>query len=147
MSKTLSFRGQIAHDAVQRIQLATNDGLTGYEITKFQLLGSDLTGVTQESVVKIYSIPQEGAATGVVNFEDNTLLAAGFYEQNASSSYFGDQVVVFDNVKFNQDIFITHDEGGSTAPVNWYIEMRQSKLSLDEQTVATLKNIRNIGAE
>ena len=143
MGKIKSFRGQIAHDAVEEISLSTNKGLVGYKIVKMELLGIDLTGRDQESVVKVYSVKQTGAATGVVDFSDQTLLAAGFYEQVASTSYFGNQVVIFDNVKFNQNIFITHDEAKGDHPINYHLELEVSDLSLDEQTVATLKNIRN----
>ena len=54
-------------------------------------------------------------------------------------------MVIFDNEKFNQDIFVTNvDVVGNSAPINYYIELEQIKLSLDENTVATLKDIRNI---
>jgi len=138
-----TFRGQIKQGGIQSIPIHTNDGKMGYRIVKLQLLGSDLTGGTQESTVKIYSVDQT-SADGDVNFSDQTLLAVGFYEQNASSGIVGDQVVVFDNVVFNQDITITHIEGGTTQPVNYHIELEQVSLDLNETTVATLKDIRNV---
>ena len=36
---------------------------------------------------------------------------------------------------------------GSAAICNYHIELEQMKLDLSEQTVATLKDIRNVGAE
>ena len=54
-------------------------------------------------------------------------------------------VIVFDNMKFNQDIFVTNVDGGAeNRAINYYIELEQVKLRLDENTVATLKDIRNI---
>jgi hypothetical protein len=44
---------------------------------------------------------------------------------------------------FNQDIFITLGSQ-SGASCNYYIELEQVKLDLNENTVATLKDIRNI---
>ena len=45
---------------------------------------------------------------------------------------------------FNQDIYITHTNLHADAgPVNYYIELEQIKLDLNENTVATLKDIRN----
>lgn len=142
MSKIISFRGQIAHDAIERINLHTLTGEMGYKIRKLELLGVDLTGRDQESVLKVYSIKQT-TATGVVNFSDTTLLAAGFYEQVASTSYFGDQIVIFSGTTFNQDIYITHAEAKDAHPVNYHLELEQVKLDLNESTVVTLKNMRN----
>jgi hypothetical protein len=137
-----SFRGQLTHGVVETISLHTNDGTTGYKIVKMELLGVDLTGRDQESVFKVYSIDPV-TVDGVVNFSDETLLAAGFYEQVASTSYFGDQIVVFDNIKFNQDIFLTNDEAKGGHPINYHIELEKVSLDLNEATVATLKNLRN----
>jgi len=142
MGRIISYRGQIAHDAVEEINLHTNDGKTGYKIVKMQLLGEDLTGRDQESVLKVYSIKQT-AATGVVDFTDVTLLAAGFYEQVSSTSYFGDQIVVFDKVKFNQDIYITHSEAKGSHPINYHLEVEQIDLTEDQALVAIVKNLRN----
>jgi len=42
---------------------------------------------------------------------------------------------------FNQDVYVT---AATDESINYYIEMEQVKLALDENTVATLKDIRNI---
>ena len=48
-------------------------------------------------------------------------------------------------MKFNQDIFVTCDTGSTSGEsCNYYIELEQIKLDLNENTVATLKDIRNI---
>ena len=52
--------------------------------------------------------------------------------------------VIFDQEIFNQDIFVTHKIRNGTGSVNYYIELEQISLTLDENTVATLKDIRNI---
>ena len=44
---------------------------------------------------------------------------------------------------FNQDIYITLRCHNAAADVNYYIELEQVKLDLNENTVATLKDIRN----
>ena len=42
-------------------------------------------------------------------------------------------------------IYITYtDNDSSDITINYYIELEQVKLALDENTVATLKDIRNI---
>ena len=139
-----SFRGKVADNGIDTVSLSTNNGSTGYRIVKFQLMAIDPMSNNQESVVKIYSIPQT-TATGTIDFSDNTLLAAGYLENDSSGATptFNEASIIFDNMTFNQDIYITHLEQGADA-VNYYIELEQVKLSLDENTVATLKDIRNI---
>ena len=52
------------------------------------------------------------------------------------------------NEKFNQDIFVTvSDANAGSVRCNYYIELEQMSLDLSEQTVTTLKDIRNVGAE
>tara|TARA_R100001594_G_C3857197_1_gene219983 strand:- start:73 stop:519 length:447 start_codon:yes stop_codon:yes gene_type:complete len=142
-----SFRGMLADLAKETIHLATNDGSTGYRIKKFQLIGRTPGSMTIESVVKIYKIPQTGTPDGTVDFSDNTLLAAGYYIDNSNAVYPGFETIVFDNEIFNQDIYITHFDASTSEFINYYLELEQVKLSLDENTVATLKDIRNIEAQ
>jgi len=142
-----SFRGLIAEGTQDTISLHTNTGTTGYRIKKFQLMPFQPGAKTYNSIVKIYSIPQATVPTGSgsMNFSDNTLLAAGYYEDNASTAYTSGETIIFDNMTFNQDIYITYtDNDSSDITINYYIELEQVKLALDENTVATLKDIRNI---
>jgi len=96
-----------------------------------------------EHVLKVYSVSQT-SATDVVDFSDQTLLAVGMYWSSTSSTAVHESVIVFDNVTFNQDIFITCDDEASTGPMNYHIELEQVPLDLGENTVATLKDIRNL---
>ena len=136
-----SFRGKLEDGGLDTIVLHTNTGSTGYRVVKFQLF-PETPNVNQESLVNIYKIRQTTAAT-TADFSDNTLLAAGLYVSKESNL---DQhlEVVFDNEIFNQDIYITHTEGEATRAINYYIELEQIKLDLSENTVATLKDIRNL---
>ena len=51
-------------------------------------------------------------------------------------------ITIFDNTIVNQDIYITHSDIVGTTPCNYYLELEQVKLDLNENTVATLKDIR-----
>ena len=140
-----TFRGLMADEAIDTVVLHTNDGSMGYRIVKFDLFCENTGGVTQESVVKIYKIPQTGTPTSTANFSDQTLLAvAHIGNSTATSAYAPTLSVVFDKEIFNQDIYITHREDTGSASVNYYIELEQVKLDLSENTVATLKDIRNL---
>ena len=140
-----SFRGLLVDGDIDTIPLATNTGSTGYKITKFQIMAPN-ANVDIESVVKIYSVSQT-TADGAIDFEDNTLLAAGIIRGGTGASQAVVEITIFDNVKFNQDIYVTLKGADYTSNVNYYIELEQSKLSLDENTVATLKDIRNIESQ
>ena len=137
-----TFRGKIADGAQDIVSLRTNNGSTGYRILKFRIIGDQPGAVTSEHTVKIYKTPQT-VIDALVDFSDQTLLGVGFYSTNPSTAYTDTDTVIFDRDVFNQDIYITHTETNASNPVNYYIELEQIKLDLNENTVATLKDIRN----
>jgi len=139
-----TFRGQMADDTQDTIVLHTNDGSTGYKIHKLEIMPANPGTVTSEQAVKIYSISQT-THTGVFDFSDNTLLAAAYMENQSTSQYLGlPQVIIFDDRTFNQDIYVTYKNLDGSDPCNYHIELEQVKLDLNENTVATLKDIRNL---
>jgi len=140
-----TFRGLIADGATDTIVLHTNDGSTGYRIVKFQIIGTDPVDTVQESVVEIWTVdPNLPTATSQIDFSDNKLLAAGVWANNSAASNYGtNTIVIFDNMVFNQDIYVTHKEKSAAQGCNYYIELEQIKLDLSESTVTTLKDIRN----
>jgi len=139
-----SYRALIANEEIHTIPLHTNDGKIGYRIVKFRLMPNDPGSANTEHIVKIFTTLQTTATTQI-NFSDNTLLGAGHVNNDLQTSYYPiDAEVIFDNVTFNQDIYITSKDTKTNTGVNYYIELEQVKLALDENTVATLKDIRNI---
>ena len=145
MSRIISYKGKMNDNTKEKIFLQTNDGLTGYQIHKFQLMPKD----PEEDIratVKIYSIDQDTIDENI-DFSDASLLAAGIIRGGTGVGQPLTEVTIFDNIKVNQNIFVTVKGSSYTVPVNYYIELKESKLSLDEQSVATLKNIRNTGTD
>tara|TARA_B100001250_G_scaffold174247_1_gene149878 strand:- start:1210 stop:1665 length:456 start_codon:yes stop_codon:yes gene_type:complete len=141
--KVKSFRGKIADAGIVTIRLGTNNGLTGYRIRKFELMPYEPGGTTTESVVKLHTSTQTGTPTATIDFDDPTLLATAFMALSDSHVYPVKDIVIFDNTTFNQDIHVTHQNtGGTTAAINYYIELEAVKLDLNEATVATLKDMR-----
>ena len=130
----------------QTISLHTNNGAIGYKIAKFRTIQED-PGTSTEHVVKIYSIAQ-GTVDDKIDFSDNTLLAVSYLHSGpaASSSTVANEIIIFDNVTFNQDIYVTAKTITGSDQANYYIELEQVKLDLNQNTVATLKDIRNIKA-
>ena len=136
-----TFRGLLADNEIQTIRLSSNDGKTGYKIRKFEVMAYQPGALIQESVVQLYTqLP--AAASATIDFNNPLLLAAAIWQGHDGSNYQFTKQTVFDNVKFNQDIFITHVEVDGTAPVNFYLELEQFRLNTDEATVATLKDMR-----
>jgi len=136
-----TFRGLIANDLQDTIVLHTNDGSTGYRIVKFQVVGPD-ANTNLEHVLKIYKVSQSTVTTDI-DFSDNTLLAAAVINDTNDPHYVPTPIIIFDNEIFNQDIYITSKGHDNTTSINYYIELEQIKLDLNENTVATLKDIRN----
>ena len=135
----------MADSTVEKINLSTNDGLTGYSIHKLELMPID-ADEDVESVLKIFAT-DPGTASNDINFAESTLLAAGVIRAGTGVSQPLTVTTVFENEKFNQNIFVTLKGNSYTRDVNYYLELKESKLSLDEQTVATLTNIRNTGSQ
>jgi len=143
-----SFRGLIADEGIDTIVLHTNDGSIGYRIVKLNVIGDTPGGPAGfESVIQIWKVPQT-TTTSTIDFSDNTLLGVGLWSSSSDTkSYPDDQIVIFDGEIFNQDIYITHDAGaGQSGNCNYYLELEQVKLDLNQNTVATLKDIRNVTA-
>jgi hypothetical protein len=139
-----SFRGQIASGETDTITLHTNDGSIGYRIIKFRMITPKPGTTDYEHIMKIWKVSGE-AADEEIDFNNNRLLGAGFNEGAAATNFQGNELsVIFDNEIFNQDIYITQFDAKSALACNYYIELEQIKLDLNENTVATLKDIRNI---
>ena len=119
----------------------------GYRIVKFQMMTPNSGTTDYEHTMQIWKV-QQTTVDADVDFSDNRLLAAGYIEGGAATNFIGNPLLaIFDNEIFNQDIYITHFDSKSALACNYYIELEQMKLDLSEQTVTTLKDIRNVGAQ
>ena len=137
-----TYRGKLASSDTVRIRLSTQDGLTGYRIVKFQLFPPSPGATSYENVVQVLS-EKPSSVSSTVNFDNPLLIAAGYIEGNNSSAETDMINVFFDSVKFNQDIYVTnYDVDGDTEAINYYLELEQVRLDLNEATVATLKDMR-----
>ena len=145
-----SFRGQLTNNEIRKIFLHTNTGSTGYRINKMQIFTAKPGIGDVDHVVQVFTVNQT-AASADVDFENQTLLGAAFLREDADATNITarmSDIAVFDNVTFNQDIYITLKNARNNAKdCNFYIELEQVKIDLTENTVATLKDIRNIVAQ
>jgi hypothetical protein len=139
--KKLSYKGSIVSTGTERLRLSTNNGKTGYKITKFEIMPANSSN-NFESTVKIYSNKQD-QGDSIVDFSDSTLLASAFTGL-ISGGYAGSQSIIFDNAFFNQDIFVTAEDVSGAQPTNYYIELEAAEISDLQATQLTLQNIRTI---
>ena len=141
-----TFRGLIADGVQDTIVLHTNDGSTGYRIVKFEIMLNDPSADNTENTIQIWKETQTGLSN-LIDFSNQRLLGAGYIENASANDYPMVTSVIFDKEIFNQDIYVTNVAGAgqaSTNGINYYIELEQIKLDLTENTVATLKDIRNL---
>jgi len=136
-----TFRGLMQADTQDTIVLHTNDGSVGYKIVKFEIMPYNFN-VNSELTIQIWKVSQSSYST-LVDFSDQTLLGAAFTETVGGTAPGHTTSVIFDNEIFNQDIYVTL-QGQTLEACNYYIELEQMKLDLSENTVATLKDIRNV---
>ena len=129
-----SFRGILADDGVDRIYLTGGDSDKGYRITKFQIIPNVPGNTGVEAIIKVYKTAQTTPST-TVDFSDPSLLAVGYYQDDANIAYPSAMDIIFDHEVVNQDIFITLKQGTGTHSMNYYIEMEQVKMSQNEQAV------------
>jgi hypothetical protein len=136
-----SFRGKIAGDGTEIIPLHTNDGSQGYKIVKLEVMPGAFTG-DQVGIFTVNTIAFTPATT--VDFSDQTLIAVALVRTGNLLTEGYTQDVVFDNVTFNQDIHLGFKNLDAAIDMNYHIELELVKLDLNQNTVATLKDIRNI---
>jgi len=140
-----TFRGLMVDNTQDTIVLHTPDGSTGYRIVKFEIMPNNPFVQDYESFVQIFKTSQT-INPGTADFSNQVLLAAAMWSsRGGAESYPEDKHIIFDNEIFNQDIYVTFQDTKVNDGMNYYIELEQMTLASDENTVATLKDIRNRG--
>tara|TARA_Y100000401_G_scaffold108682_1_gene104164 strand:+ start:475 stop:930 length:456 start_codon:yes stop_codon:yes gene_type:complete len=146
MSKTITFRGKLADEQIQRIKLSTLNGKTGYRVKKFETMVVEPGATSQISITKIYNTSKNAPADSIIDFDDYTLIAASMLQEAATTDRFDSETIIFDNMTFNQDIFITHKDYQSGEKINYYIELEVVNLSDVESTMLTLQSMRTVAS-
>jgi len=138
-----TFRGILGDGKEARIRLSTKQGKIGYKIVKFDLIPGKPGGDDSEFVGKIYKVPDQ-PANATIDFSDGNLLAAGYINNHTGASYYNlATIIVFDQEVFNQDIYVTMNDGaGADNECNYYVELETFSMTDNAAAVSTLRDIR-----
>jgi len=144
-----TFRGLLADGGQDRIRLQTIKGKVGYKIIKYQIMPHAVgDNNDQEHVIIIWNKERTttelgNTSTSRPNFTDSDLLAVAININDVSTSLNYAESVIFDNVVFNQDIFISHrDIAGGAQTCNYYLELEVIPLDDAGAEYTTLKDMR-----
>jgi len=144
--RTITFQGKINIDEEHELYLRTNNGKTGYKITKFQIISTTPGVGNQELVGKITSVPDPNVGP-VVDFSTAEVLAVAYQVDIGNANAAASDTIIIDNQIFNQNIFVQiGDAASGSTPANYYIELEKMSLSDLESTQVTLKNMRTIAS-
>lgn len=140
-----TFKGRISMNEEARLRLSTNKGLIGYKIKDFQIMSSTPGTGNVEMIGQLFTQSQlPDSVSTTVNFDNPLILGVALYHDGAANdtTHFM-STTIFDAKTINQDIFVNiTDATGSSIKGNYYIELEQVALDLNQATVATLKNMR-----
>jgi hypothetical protein len=142
--KTITFQGKLNIDQEQELFLRTNNGKTGYKVTKFQIISTTPGVGNQELVGKITSASDANVGP-VVDFSTAEVLAVAYQVDIGNANAAASDTIIMDHQIVNQNIFVQiGDAASGTTPANYYIELETMSLSDIETTQITLKNLRTI---
>ena len=135
--KVHSFRnligGTAASNPQQEIELERQNMNVAFRIVKFQLMPNDVSSASESSVQIFREEQTAGTApftSGDIDFSNPDLLGAAFFSMHtAADIYSEDLSVIFDNMLFSRNIFITHHNNDDGVSINWYIEIEEVPVS------------------
>jgi len=138
-----TFRGQLADDGQERIRLQTIKGKVGYRIVKFEVIGTAPGTQSHELVTQIWLEQQTTIPNpATIDFSNSSLIGVNYFA--LSTNLQGTNTIIFDNVIFNQDIYITNVDNlsGGSGAANYYIELEVIPLDDAGAEYTTLKDMR-----
>jgi len=124
--KVHSFRGLLSDGGQDEINLERQNVNLAYRIVKLQIMSENpYAGDVAEHIVKIYRESQT-TIDGNVNFTEVDLLGAAIVNNhNSGYQYPSIPVIIFDNVLFSRNIYVTHFEAQAALSCNYYIEIEE----------------------
>ena len=122
--KVHGFRGILGDGGQDEINLERSILNLAYRIVKFEVMSNTPFASSGEHVVKIYRESQS-SVDAVVNFADVDLLGVALWRSSATELYPLSDDVIFDNVLFSRDIYVSHSDINGSTSCNYYIELEE----------------------
>ena len=126
--KVHSFRGLLADGGQDEINLERQNLNLAYRIIKFAIMQNYPGTGDVESTVQIFRESQTSISTttATVDFSDPDLLGAAYIHEGATVANANTGIsIIFDNILFSRNIFVTHTETQGTFKCNYYIELEE----------------------
>ena len=145
--KIHSFRGLLADGEQDKISIQGPTGDRAWRIVKFQLFAPTPGTTEYENVVQVFRESQS-TAVATVDFSDADLIAAAYLEGHSNPSVIDAVIVVFDNILFSRNIYVTHKNADSGAEAcNYYIELEEVKVSAAGMAQLSLAASRRVQSD
>ena len=130
-----SFKGKLASGEQEKIPLSGGADNIGYRIVKMELM-SETPGIgsNAEHIVKVYK-KKQSSVSGTIDFDDDSLLAAGWLPMKTSNFLTSENITLFDDEVVNQDVFVTAIDVDGGEPINFLIHMEEVKINDREAAV------------
>jgi len=125
--KVQSFRGLLGDGGQDEINLERQNVNMAYRIVKFALFPYQPGSQTVENTMMVWREKQTTISTSAatVDFGNPDLLAAGSFHESHADALITQSVVVFDNVLFSRNIYVTHTDTVGAIACNYYIEIEE----------------------
>jgi hypothetical protein len=133
--KVHSFRGLLSDGGQDEINLERQNVNLAYRIIKFEGVPNAPGTVDGEHITKVYR-EEQSSIDGIVDFDDVDLLGSLDFT-NRTVPLRTSQNVIFDNVLFSRNIYVTHTDITGSASGNYYIEIEEVPVN-----AATLMQIK-----
>ena len=134
--KVHSFRGLLGDGGYDEINLERQNVNLAYRVVKLQIIRQAPTA-SIDHVVKVLreeptTVPSSSAT---IDLSDMDLLAVAALSGTAFGEY--DSTIIFDNVLFSRNIYVTHTDNDGGDDCNYYIEIEEVPV-----TAATLMQLK-----
>jgi hypothetical protein len=116
--KVHTFRGLLADGGQDEINLERQNVNMAYRIVKLQVFPQSPGFVSQESLIQVFREKQTSIPT-----------ASGTCEFTNVDLVMFQTIVVFDNVLFSRNIYVTHTNNEGSGECNYYLEIEEVPVS------------------
>jgi len=122
--KVHSFRGFLGDGGQNTIELNKQNNNVAYRIVKFEIMSAQ-PFENQESIATIWREKQTTIPIEPVNFTDTDILGVAMWKSASASAVLFSSTIIFDNVLFSRNIYVTHTEHTGSEYLNYYIEIEE----------------------